>query len=228
MEYALQYAAQLQPLHDSNLDVLAQDIRQDVHGDYYLADIVEKGVAYHMGYLPSTIRARIESLYKDGKIHTLFCTSTLLEGVNLPADNLFITSHKNGGDMSPVDFRNLMGRVGRIEFNLYGNVFLVCIKRKTKKERFLHLLQEKIVPQQLSLATALTQEQKTGIVSVLKSGQAEIPKDGSLPPAEYSLIRKVANILLKDIVSGRASRVKKEFSDVLSPEDEAAIAAAFA
>ena len=228
VEYALQYAAQLQPLHDSNLDVLAQDIRQDVHGDYYLADIVEKGVAYHMGYLPSTIRARIESLYKDGKIHTLFCTSTLLEGVNLPADNLFITSHKNGGDMSPVDFRNLMGRVGRIEFNLYGNVFLVCIKRKTKKERFLNLLQEKIVPQQLSLATALTQEQKTGIVSVLKSGQAEIPKDGSLPPAEYSLIRKVANILLKDIVSGRASRVKKEFSDVLSPEDEAAIAAAFA
>lgn len=228
VEYALQYAAQLQPLHDSDLDVLAQDIRQDVHGDYYLADIVEKGVAYHMGYLPSTIRARIESLYKDGKIHTLFCTSTLLEGVNLPADNLFITSHKNGGDMSPVDFRNLMGRVGRIEFNLYGNVFLVCIKRKTKKERFLHLLQEKIVPQQLSLATALTPEQKTGIVSVLKSGQAEIPKDGSLPPAEYSLIRKVANILLKDIVSGRASRVKKEFSDVLSPEDEAAIAAAFA
>ena len=228
VEYALQYAAQLQPLHDSDLDVLAQDIRQDVHGDYYLADIVEKGVAYHMGYLPSTIRARIESLYKDGKIHTLFCTSTLLEGVNLPADNLFITSHKNGGDMSPVDFRNLMGRVGRIEFNLYGNVFLVCIKRKTKKERFLHLLQEKIVPQQLSLATALTPEQKTGIVSVLKSGQAEIPTDGSLPPAEYSLIRKVANILLKDIVSGRASRVKKEFSDVLSPEDEAAIAAAFA
>lgn len=228
VEYALQYATQLQPLHDSDLDVLAQDIRQDVHGDYYLADIVEKGVAYHMGYLPSTIRARIESLYKDGKIHTLFCTSTLLEGVNLPADNLFITSHKNGGDMSPVDFRNLMGRVGRIEFNLYGNVFLVCIKRKTKKERFLHLLQEKIVPQQLSLDTALTPEQKTGIVSVLKSGQAEIPKDGSLPPAEYSLIRKVANILLKDIVSGRASRVKKEFSDVLSPEDEAAIVAAFA
>lgn len=228
VEYALQYATQLQPLHDSDLDVLAQDIRQDVHGDYYLADIVEKGVAYHMGYLPSTIRARIESLYKDGKIHILFCTSTLLEGVNLPADNLFITSHKNGGDMSPVDFRNLMGRVGRIEFNLYGNVFLVCIKRKTKKERFLHLLQEKIVPQQLSLATALTPEQKTGIVSVLKSGQAEIPKDGSLPPAEYSLIRKVANILLKDIVSGRASRVKKEFSDVLSPEDEAAIVAAFA
>lgn len=228
VEYALQYATQLQPLHDSDLDVLAQDIRQDVHGDYYLADIVEKGVAYHMGYLPSTIRARIESLYKDGKIHTLFCTSTLLEGVNLPVDNLFITSHKNGGDMSPVDFRNLMGRVGRIEFNLYGNVFLVCIKRKTKKERFLHLLQEKIVPQQLSLATALTPEQKTGIVSVLKSGQAEIPKDSSLPPAEYSLIRKVANILLKDIVSGRASRVKKEFSDVLSPEDEAAIVAAFA
>ena len=130
--------------------------------------------------------------------------------------------------MSPVDFRNLMGRVGRIEFNLYGNVFLVCIKRKTRKERFLHLLQERIAPQQLSLATALTLEQKKNILSVFKSGQAEIPKDDSMSPAEYSLIRKVANILLKDIVSGSASRVKREFSDVLSSEDEAVIASAFA
>ncbi len=223
VEYALEYAASLDSLNDEELDVLSEDIRQDIHGDYYLADIVTKGVAYHMGYLPSTIRVRIESLYKKGKIQTLFCTSTLLEGVNLPADNLFITSHKNGGDMSPVDFRNLMGRVGRIEFNLYGNVFLVCLKRKTKKERFLSLLQENIAPQQLSLASTMTPEQKKKLVSTLKDGKAEIIKEEGQSPEEYSLVRKIANILLRDIVNGRNSRVKKEFAEQLTLEDETII-----
>ena len=39
-------------------------------------------------------------------------TTTLVEGVNLPADNLFITSYRNGiAQMTPVDFNNLIGRV---------------------------------------------------------------------------------------------------------------------
>ena len=98
----------------------------EVHGDYYPADIISRGVAYHIGYLPSAIRMRIEELYRKGLIHTIFSTSTLVEGVNLPADNLFITHYKNGRpEMNVVDFKNLVGRVGRIEYNLFGNVFLV-------------------------------------------------------------------------------------------------------
>lgn len=45
---------------------------------------------------------------------TIFCTSTLVEGVNMLADNLFITNYKKGyAYMDAVDFRNLIGRVGR-------------------------------------------------------------------------------------------------------------------
>lgn len=227
IEYAMAYASRFNDLNDPELQALADEIRQSVHGLYYLADIVTTGVAYHMGYLPSTIRIRIEELYKKGKIKTLFCTSTLLEGVNLPADNLFITSDKNGGTMSPVDFRNLMGRVGRIEFNLYGNVFLVCIKYKTNKKKYLSLLTESIEPQQLSVVTALSVEQKKQIVEVLKSGNAEFPKDLCPDEEAYSLMRKFANILLKDIVKGRNSRVHQEFQEYLSPEDEKAITELF-
>ena len=220
IEYALEYADPLDPLPDLELQQLAEDIRNEVHNYYYLADIITKGVAYHMGYLPATIRVRIELLYKKGSIKTLFCTSTLLEGVNLPADNLFITSHKNGGDMGPVDFRNLMGRVGRIEFNLYGNVFLVAIKWRTNKERFLSLLKEEIEPQKLSLVTALSEEQKEKIVKTLESGSTELLKEPDQSPSEYSLIRKFSNILLKDIVNERQSRVRKEFAEYLKPEVE--------
>lgn len=218
------YGMDLVELNDPELNALAEEIRQDVHGQYYLADIITTGVAYHMGYLPSTIRIQIEELYKKGKIKTLFCTSTLLEGVNLPADNLFITSNKNGGDMNSVDFRNLMGRVGRIEFNLYGNVFLVCIKYRTNKKKYLELLQEEVQPQQLSVVTALNDLQKQQIVSTLKEGKSELPKLEGQDDNDYSLMRKFANILLKDIVNERDSRVHQEFKSLLSKEDEHLIA----
>lgn len=87
---------------------LSKDIKEEVHGYYYLTNLDACGIAYHIGYLPSSIRQRIEDLFKDGKITALFCTSTLLEGVNLPADNLFITDYHNGlRDMRPIDFRSI-------------------------------------------------------------------------------------------------------------------------
>ena len=38
--------------NDPELDSLSKDIMQEVHGDYYLASMIKKGVAYHIGYLP--------------------------------------------------------------------------------------------------------------------------------------------------------------------------------
>lgn len=55
----------------------------------------------------------------------MFCTSTLLEGVNVPVDNLFVFDNKKANaKMSGVDAFNLMGRAGRVTLNEYGNVFL--------------------------------------------------------------------------------------------------------
>ena len=69
---------------------------------------------------------RIENLYKQGSIKFLFCTSTLLEGVNLPAKNIFILSEKIGdGKMSDIDFWNLAGRAGRLRKDISGNIFCV-------------------------------------------------------------------------------------------------------
>ena len=93
VQYAREYAANLKSKNDSELSALAKEIANQVHKQYYLAELITKGVAYHIGYLPATIRLQIEKLYRDRKITALFCTSTLVEGVNLPADNLFITTY---------------------------------------------------------------------------------------------------------------------------------------
>ena len=51
----------------------------------------------------------------------------LLKELILPADNLIVLSCRIGskGNMNQVEFKNLLGRVGRIEYNLYGNVFII-------------------------------------------------------------------------------------------------------
>ncbi len=222
VNYALEYSKSLPELRDKELLDLSRDIKKEIHGDYYLAEVLSKGIAYHIGYLPSDIRMRIEELFKQGLIKTMFCTSTLVEGVNLPADNLFITSYKNGrAKMTPVDFRNLIGRVGRIEFNLYGNVFLVRMDNDTKKDQFIELLQKDVPEQNLSIVSELTRPQKKKIIESLLEGKIELlkyPKNQTID--EYSLMRKFAIILLRDIVSRNNSLVKKEFKDFLTKQDE--------
>lgn len=153
---------------------------QEVHGDYYLASMIKMGVAYHIGYLPASIRTRIEDLFQKVNITIMFCTSTLLEGVNLPADNLFITDNKIfRRKMNPMDFRNLIGRVGRISYNLYGNVFFVSDEKSVSSESYIEMLQEPIPEQELSIESnpqALKRVEKKYIAEILKSGSSEIPK----------------------------------------------------
>ena len=215
---ALDYIADMDDLHDPDLDSLADEIQSEVHDVYYLAKTIRKGVAYHMGYLPSTIRLRVEELFKTGQINVMFCTSTLLEGVNLPADNLFITHYKNGRRrMDAVEFRNLIGRVGRIQYNLYGNVFFLSMEKEVEPQQYVELLIEEVPKQTLSISTLLTVEQKTAIIDKLTQGEVEFEK-GTLGVEEYALMRRFANNLLHDILFDRASRVREEFDALLTPD----------
>lgn len=219
---ALEYAETLNDLNQKELNSISKDIRNEVHGDYYLADIITKGVAYHIGYLPSTLRMSIEELYRQGYIKTLFCTSTLVEGVNLPADNLFAMNYKNGrAIMTEVEFKNLIGRVGRLEYSLYGNVFLVRISNKLDEKKFKELLSNDVPEQKLSLVTELSKNQKKHIVECLREGNIELLKYPSSQSADnYSLMRKFAMILVRDITGNKDSLVRKEFAPYVNLLDE--------
>lgn len=229
IENARDYVKGMADLGDRELNALAKDIENEVHDRYFLASLIKKGVAYHIGYLPSTIRMRIEEMFGNGKIRTIFCTSTLVEGVNLPADNLFITNYKNGtSNMTPVDFKNLIGRVGRLDFGLYGNVFLVRMFPKIEIEKFEELLKEKVPEQKLSLVTELTKPQKELIIKCLKEGNVELLKHPKNQTADnYSLMRKFALILLRDITKDWNTVVRKEFVPLMQNGDEDVIRAAF-
>lgn len=117
---------------DKDLEEFSNFIKEHIHKDYLLAETVKNGVAYHYGNLPSFVRKGIERLCSIGKINYIVCTSTLLQGVNLPAQNIFIMKPSRGynNDKSPIplsvtEFWNLAGRAGRLTKDFEGNIFLI-------------------------------------------------------------------------------------------------------
>lgn len=97
-----------------------------VHDKFVLAECARRGVAFHYGDMPLVLKAKVEELFKKGAIRYLVCTSTLLEGVNLPCRNIFMRGPRKGPKhMSMADFWNLAGRAGRWGKEFQGNIFCV-------------------------------------------------------------------------------------------------------
>jgi hypothetical protein len=106
---------------------LADLARKGVHPRYRLAPLVENGVAFHYGNMPSLIRSEVERLFRSGKIRFLVCTSTLIEGVNLSCRTIVLRGPRKGigHPMEAHDFWNLAGRAGRWGDEFQGNI--ICI-----------------------------------------------------------------------------------------------------
>lgn len=104
-----------QEILDEKIFEACKNIAEYVHPNYRLIECVKRGVIYHHGAVPEPIRMYIERLYAElNDIKYVVTSSTLLDGVNLPADKMFIMDNKKGqSNLSPSDFKNLIGRVCR-------------------------------------------------------------------------------------------------------------------
>jgi superfamily II DNA/RNA helicase len=112
--------------HDSvEVDEAIDYLKEHVHPTYYLAELLRFGVGYHYGKMPQFIRFFVKRLFESKQIEFLCCTSTLMEGVNLPAKNLIIYKPKAGEPMSTLAVRNLIGRAGRLNRDYYGKIYCI-------------------------------------------------------------------------------------------------------
>ena len=208
------------------LEAAAKMIEQKIHKEYFLAKFIRHGVAYHIGALPAEIRATIEQLLRDGHIKYCFCTSTLLEGVNVPVDNLFVFDTKKGPSaMSTIDAFNLIGRAGRVTLNEYGNVFMIIEKTNTAKF-FDDVLLKPLPTQTLLPQKALQRKHKSLIVNTLLAGKTNLLeadqkyKDRGFTEITYDYASKCLNMLLHDVCSKNESYIVQDFrrNGVLSPQ----------
>lgn len=111
---------------DAEVTDLVKFIKGHVHPKYSLAETLTKGVAFHYGRMPHIIRKRVEDLLREKKLNYVVATSTLLQGVNLPAQHIVVLNPKSGSTpMQAPDFWNLVGRAGRLRENFRGFVWCV-------------------------------------------------------------------------------------------------------
>jgi len=98
-----------------SLEKVCNEISEYVHPQYRILKCLRTGVAYHHGAVPDIVRAYIESAFKkESSINWIVTSSTLLEGVNIPVQALFILDPSKGrSNLSAPQFRNLVGRVNR-------------------------------------------------------------------------------------------------------------------
>lgn len=144
-----------------NITKAIRQIKAYIHEDYYLASFLNKGIAYHYGNLPQIIRNKVEMLFKNSDINYVFCTSTLLEGVNMPAKNVFILDDyigKKTQKFSQIDFWNLAGRAGRLKHELSGNIF--CIKESADDWNNIDVLKKTDTPLTIAIESYIDTELK--------------------------------------------------------------------
>jgi len=99
--------------HFDNFDEDIIDwISENIHPEWYYSIYLKKGIGIHHGRTPLFLRKYIENEYSkpDGCIHTILCTSTLMEGINTPTNKLIIYDPPRG----TFELNNLIGRVGRL------------------------------------------------------------------------------------------------------------------
>lgn len=132
-EYATKLAQrhQEQVITDDRFGVFIDHLKTNYNIDesvkeWSFVNVLEMGFGMHHGKMPKYIQKEVLDLFNEGIFSMLFCTSTIVEGVNTNAKNMVVLNHKKGGnDLTVFDFKNIIGRAGRYYHNFVGRYFLV-------------------------------------------------------------------------------------------------------
>jgi hypothetical protein len=120
------YLAQRAPMPVNNeISELADWIAEHYHPMWGLVSALRAGYGIHHGSIPRSIAQSLVRYFNEGKLQALICTSTLIEGVNTAAKNVFILDKQiSTKNYDFFDFRNIAGRSGRMGHHLVGRIFL--------------------------------------------------------------------------------------------------------
>lgn len=87
-------------------------------------------IGIHNGKFPKYFQREIMRLFNDGAMSTLFCTSTIVEGVNTNAKTVVVYNNPSGKTDEGRRFLllNINGRAGRYQHHFIGNIVYISDK----------------------------------------------------------------------------------------------------
>lgn len=103
---------------------LVEWIKENISENWSLAKELKYGIAIHDGSLQKHIGASIIKYFNEGRLRCIFCTSTIIEGVNTNAKNVILYDGKKGGkSIDFFDYSNIKGRSGRMMEHYVGCIY---------------------------------------------------------------------------------------------------------
>lgn len=104
-----------------------------------LVNLLRKGIVIHHGSIPLDVRFLLERFTTKGYARICFSTSTLLQGINMPFDAIYIDNFRFYGDLDSknLGLKNLIGRAGRTTqiINHFDYGFVIVNNSKKFSER---------------------------------------------------------------------------------------------
>lgn len=104
---------------------LVEWIEKNIHRQWCLTDCLNYKIGIHDGALPRHITTSIIDYFNNQDLSCLFCTTTIIEGVNTSAKNIIYYDKTKGKD-TPIDFfdySNIKGRAGRMMVHFVGKIY---------------------------------------------------------------------------------------------------------
>lgn len=103
---------------------LIEWINNEISEKWTLAKELAYGIAIHDAAMPKHLGASIIRYFNDHKLDVIFCTPTIIEGVNTSAKNVIVYSDSKGTNkLDYFDYSNIKGRAGRLMEHYVGNVY---------------------------------------------------------------------------------------------------------
>ncbi|WP_320729142.1 DEAD/DEAH box helicase [Enterobacter kobei] len=103
---------------------LVEWIEKNINEKWSLIDSLKNGIAFHDGSLPRHMTSSLIDYFNEKLLSVIFCTSTIIEGVNSNAKNIiYFDSTKGKNPIDYFDYSNIKGRAGRLMEHFTGNVY---------------------------------------------------------------------------------------------------------
>lgn len=103
---------------------LIEWIEKNVSEKWNLIDNLKYSIGIHDGALPKHITSSIIDYFNTEELKYIFCSSTIIEGVNTNAKNIIYFDDRKGGKLIDYfDYSNIKGRAGRMMIHYVGNIY---------------------------------------------------------------------------------------------------------
>ncbi len=108
--------------HEKIKSSFLTQLKQDIHPEWIVAKLLERGILVHHGQMPKYIQNRMINLFNhDKKYNLLLGTNSISEGINTVTKNLFI--HPENTVSDKLLLKNTIGRAGRLGKYPIGYIF---------------------------------------------------------------------------------------------------------